>query len=985
MSILLNTNFHILAPAPIDVRMQVATYAGLDAIVIKYDHMICHVIDEELDYIYHAEIPEWVPRNYGAVWGEITGDITNQTDLIDYLVINYAPIDHTHPCPDPVCPHGHWPADIYDIDGIVTWVREHEAINYILVGSDDSTGVFQGTMSNFTITDGTNSALIEDGETIEFSPDFSLNPTTQVVSYIETDPTVPAHVKAITTGDISEWDMAYAHAISNHNYEWWLDNPAGDGYVLVSTVAGVRTWVDASTIGVTDHTLLTNIGTNTHVQIDSHIADSTIHFLLSDAYFNLQTDSVQRTTIGAGDILDIIAGTDITVSYGAGGKVTINSTSSGITDHTLLTNIGTNTHVQIDTHIADGSIHTDTWQANTQAQEGYVSAGGSNYNYMWATDGAGNPAWRPYISAVSGGMVVHDQDIASQTWTFVHGLGFQNPQFSVWDAKTVNGEVVYPTYIRALSDTTAEIYFSTAATGRATAMIGGVPVGVYEPVLGNPSSDGDVLSSTIAGSRTWITPLSSPLTTKGDIWTYDSADQRLAVGATLGMVLSVDATEPTGLKWIVPATGGGGTELLDEGNGDGLVIAGRTAGNYGNVGQFAVDLSYSSGVSSVFGATGYASFAAGEDVEASGQNATAIGYGTVASGDYSVAIGDGAEATNSDAIAFGYSALSSGSESIALGSGSATSSYAITIGDGTLADAVSAVAIGSSADAGGINAVAFGKNSDAGGNDSIAIGGGAITGATVSSAGAAGDGAIAIGSGASVAQSQGIAIGKSAASGGTGSGGIAIGVSSTASGYRSVALGAFAVSSGSKSIAIGTDGDTNAYSYFEISMGQWGTAYTPGSTFAWDNDDRLFNIGIGTAVGTRHDAFTILKGGEIGIGYDNFEASHSGLVQVEIAGAIQSHKAVSDDVSTTRNLALADRDTIVTMSNAGAISCVIPANASVAFPIGTEIVLANKGTGVVTVSITTDTLNTELGGLTIPQYGMRTIRKITATSWLLGY
>jgi hypothetical protein len=48
----------------------------------------------------------------------------------------------------------------------------------------------------------------------------------------------------------------------------------------------------------------------------------------------------------------------------------------------------------------------------------------------------------------------------------------------------------------------------------------------------------------------------SPLTTKGDLFTFSTVNARLGVGAN-GTVLTADSAESTGLKWATPASSGG--------------------------------------------------------------------------------------------------------------------------------------------------------------------------------------------------------------------------------------------------------------------------------------------------------------------------------------------------------------------------------------------------------------------------------------------
>lgn len=86
-------------------------------------------------------------------------------------------------------------------------------------------------------------------------------------------------------------------------------------------------------------------------------------------------------------------------------------------------------------------------------------------------------------------------------------------------------------------------------------------------------------------------------------------------------------------------------------------------------------------------------------------------------------------------------------------------------------------------------------------------------------------------------------------------------------------------------------------------------------------------------------------------------------------------------------LALVDRGKHL-LFNGTSLTCTIPANGSVAFPIGTAITIVNTNATSLSIAITTDTLTkagtTTTGTRTLSQNGVATILKVGSTAWVIS-
>ena len=134
---------------------------------------------------------------------------------------------------------------------------------------------------------------------------------------------------------------------------------------------------------------------------------------------------------------------------------------------------------------------------------------------------------------------------------------------------------------------------------------------------------------------------------------------------------------------------------VTEGGNTGQRLSTSNASNHGDIGSYAVDLSYSSESSSTRGATGSNAVAIGLNTTASGTYSTAMGANTTASGTYSTAMGINTEASGTDSTAMGVLSHASGESSTVMGGFTTASGYNSTaMGKYTIASDFASLVIG---------------------------------------------------------------------------------------------------------------------------------------------------------------------------------------------------------------------------------------------------------------------------------------------------
>jgi len=113
----------------------------------------------------------------------------------------------------------------------------------------------------------------------------------------------------------------------------------------------------------------------------------------------------------------------------------------------------------------------------------------------------------------------------------------------------------------------------------------------------------------------------------------------------------------------------------------------------------------------------------------------------------------------------------------------------------------------------------------------------------------------------------------------------------------------------------------------------------------------------------------------------------TGDTTIDGTGVAKQGLPIVTESTTARTLALTDTGAFIRTTNSSATTITVPTNASVAFPVGAEVVVIQAGTGAVTFAGASGvTVNSKDSALQISaQYAAATLKKVATDEWdLIG-